>query len=303
MVPGDIQERMDRELSGNGMSRIRNELTALSAEMDTLDLPCPGCDGDPFLPVVIRNNFRIVRCRACRSLYARPRPIEAQLARIYEKFPQLSNGREGQVNDDPEDGAREAKDRLSRLLQFVRTGHLLDIGSGKGDFLSAASRIFVVQGVDVAPRLRQEARGLPVFKGQLEEAAFPQASFDAVTAVEVFEHLFAPQRTLREIHRILKPNGVLLFQTGDADSFLARLNPNTWTYLEPPVHLNVFSRKALQDLAEKIGFKPLYSWSFDRAPQKLPILGGRRSSTAFRPLLDLAARQGLIGATFVWRKG
>src|SRR5438067_1646101 len=116
-------------------------------------------------------------------------------------------------------------------------------------------------------------------------------------------NLLAPQTTLREIHRILKPNGVLLFQTGDADSFLARLNPHTWTYLDPPVHLNVFSRKALQDLAEKIGFKPLYSWSFDRAPQKLPILGGRRSSTAFRPFLDLAARQGLIGATFVWRKG
>src|SRR5207249_11931912 len=89
----------------------------------------------------------------------------------------------------------------------------------------------------------------------------------------------------------------------NADSFLARLNPTTRTYLEPPVHPNICTRKALQHLAEKIAFKPLYNWSFDRAPQKLPILGGRRSSNAFRPLLDLAARQGLIGATSVWRKG
>src|SRR5438046_8782926 len=100
MVPGDIQERMDRELSRNGMSRIRDELMALSAEMDTLDLPCPGCDGDPFLPVVVRNNFRIVRCRTCGSLYAGPRSNAAQPGRVYYTFSSLHDGGERQVNPD-----------------------------------------------------------------------------------------------------------------------------------------------------------------------------------------------------------
>src|SRR2546427_9418065 len=53
------------------------------------------------------------------------------------------------------------------------------------------------------------------------------------------------------------------------------LNLRTWTYLQPPVHLNVFSRKALEQLAAAAGFLPLTSWSFGRAPRKIPLLANR----------------------------
>jgi len=290
---------------GSGLARINRatgeRLAVVGAAMQLRDLPCPACGSGSFRPLVVRNDFPIVRCDSCGSLYARPRPVEEQLASLYERFPQLSNGREGQANDDPQDGRWEAEYRLRRLLEFVKAGRLLDVGCGRGDFLTVAQRHFEVQGVDLVPRLRPEARTHHVFRGRLEDAGYPNAYFDVVTAVEVFEHMFDPRRTIREIHRVLKSRGILLFQTGDADSLRARLNLRTWTYLQPPVHLNVFSRKALEQLAAAAGFLPLTSWSFGRAPRKIPLLANLWHADALRPVLDILASRRVIGAMHVWR--
>lgn len=44
-----------------------------------------------------------------------------------------------------------------------------------------------------------------------EELPFKDNTFDAVISVAVFEHLRDPFRSAKEIHRVLKPNGVLVF--------------------------------------------------------------------------------------------
>src|SRR2546426_439579 len=206
---------------GSGLARINRatgeRLAVVGAAMQLRDLPCPACGSESFCPLVVRNDFPIVRCDSCGSLYARPRPVEEQLASLYERFPQLSNGREGQANDDPQDGHWEAEYRLRRLLEFVKAGRLL------------------------------------------------------------------------------------CFQPGDADSLRARLNLRTWPYLQPPVHLNVFSRKALEQLAAAAGFLPLTSWSFGRAPRKIPLLANLWHADALRPVLDILASRRVIGAMHVWR--
>jgi SAM-dependent methyltransferase len=284
------------------MDRLQTELATFSHDMNVKETSCPACDGMGHHLLMRRNGFPIVRCETCQTLYACPRPVESDIARLYERFPQLSQGREGHVVDDPEDGRWEAEYRLRRLLSFVSSGHLLDLGCGQGDFLVTARSHFDVQGVDLCPRLRPEAQGIPVFRGRLEDAPFPAESFETISAVEVFEHLFDPRRTLREVYRFLKPGGIFLLQTGDADSFRRRLNSYTWTYLQPPVHLNVFSREGLRRMREEVGFEPLASWSFGRAPKKVPLLQLLWRSPALRPALDLSARGGLIGAMSVWRK-
>lgn len=281
---------------------ISAELARLGREMSTEEATCPACGSDAHAPFVTRNAVPVVACRDCGTLYARMRPPEALLKGLYERFTQLSNGREGRVDDDPADGAWEAACRLQRLLPHASSGHLLDLGCGRGDFLLAARNHFDVHGVDIVPRLRPSAGSLPVHAGRLEDAGYPDGMFDVVTAVEVLEHLFDCRRTVREIGRILKPGGLLLLQTGDADSLRARLNPETWTYLQPPVHLNVFSRKGLRCLAADSAFDPVAAWSFGRAPVKMPILVRLWEHAAFRPVLDAAAHRGLLGEMQLWRR-
>jgi len=284
------------------MAGLEEELTLMGSELPVREVPCPACGSVSFDPAVVRNGFPIVRCRSCKSLYVRARPIEESLVGIYERFPQLSGGREGQLIDDPVEGRWEAEYRLFRLNEFATSGRLLDLGCGRGDFLLVASRDFEVFGVDLVPRLRPDTEMLNVFRGRLEDATFPDGFFDVVTVVETLEHMFDPRRTLGVIHRILKPHGTLLLQTGDVDSMRARLNLKTWTYLQPPVHLNFFSREALGRLAAGAGFEPLRSWSFGRAPRRFPILRQRGSAEVLRAALDWAARVRLLGEMHAWRR-
>jgi len=269
---------------------------------ELVNVDCPGCDSVESVFETNKNGFRVVRCLNCSSLYVSPRPIESELLEIYRRFPQLSNSREGQPVHDGEDGRREAEYRLSRLMQFVKTGRLLDLGCGRGDFLLRARRHFEAVGVDIANRTPSDPPGIRVFEGRLEDAQFDQESFDAVTAVEVFEHLFNPFGALKEIHRILRPGGILLLQTGDPGALPARLNVANWSYLQPPIHVNFLSRAAVQERLKSVGLRVIGTWSFGRAPHRTPGISHFTNPEILRPVFDLTARIGVLGRMYAAEK-
>lgn len=66
----------------------------------------------------------------------------------------------------------------------------------------------------------------------LEGQTFADERFDVVVTIDVFEHLFDPAKALREIHRTLKPSGVLISAfpmkptLGDAVRWRAKRNPD-----------------------------------------------------------------------------
>jgi len=93
----------------------------------------------------------------------------------------------------------------------------LDAGCGYGPFSAAAmARGATVVSVDVGPRLvartmaRAGSRGLVADVCQL---AVRDESFDAVISSEMLEHTKAPARAVRELARVLRPNGVLVLTT------------------------------------------------------------------------------------------
>lgn len=56
-------------------------------------------------------------------------------------------------------------------------------------------------------------------RGDITRLPFKDSAFDIVTSNMVFEHLDDPDAQLREIRRILKPGGTLLFHTPNALSY------------------------------------------------------------------------------------
>ena len=86
---------------------------------------------------------------------------------------------------------------------------VLDLGSGQGtfDYTATAARIVAVDN-------QNQAGSRDIFKGRFAQAdagALPFASnqFDLAVANFVFEHFLNPAEVLREIQRILKPEGCL----------------------------------------------------------------------------------------------
>lgn len=145
-------------------------------------------------------------------------------------------------------------------LDDLPTGTLLDIGCGSGDFAAGMQyQGWCVRGMDVDSHAATAAtrnHGFPVDVGELEALAYPDASFDAVTARHVIEHLRDPKAFLLECWRILKPGGRLLVVTPNAASFGHQIYREHWQGLEPPRHLFLFATHTLRSLATACGIPP-----------------------------------------------
>ncbi|MCC6532415.1 MAG: class I SAM-dependent methyltransferase [Burkholderiales bacterium] len=201
------------------------------------------------------------RCSACGQLVSR---VDAE--RYRASMSEFDHPR-GTAPDERSAQRRRmlARRRLQHLAAWAgktpATLELLDVGCSSGAFLLAARDCAVnARGVEPAPSAAASARaaGLDVFTGTLEQAAFPAASFDAVTLFEVIEHLPRPLPLLRECHRILRPGGMLLIGTGNTASWTVRCLGARWDYFHIERHgghVSFFSIASMHLAAQRTGFE------------------------------------------------
>ncbi|MCP9469371.1 MAG: class I SAM-dependent methyltransferase [Nitrospira sp.] len=162
-------------------------------------------------------------------------------------------------------------DQRARRL-FARVRELLDLGSGAPFrmldvgcssgvlLLSAKKEGIEVEGVEPAQRAAEaaQAAGLTVFAGTLNEARYPAERFQAVTMMEVIEHLRRPIDVVKEIWNILVPGGILVIGTGNADSWTVSVMRERWDYFHMERyggHISFFTPRSLERLAGRCGFR------------------------------------------------
>jgi len=153
---------------------------------------------------------------------------------------------------------RESADNEVRFLEALPGGRLLDVGCGTGEWLSdMRGRRWDVEGVEPDQEAVQVARslGLEVHQGSVEQQAFPDGGFQAVTLCHVIEHVPDPRATIAECHRILAPGGRLVVATPNSDSLSRRFFGRHWRGLEPPRHLSIFTMQSLSRLLQDVGFE------------------------------------------------
>jgi 2-polyprenyl-3-methyl-5-hydroxy-6-metoxy-1,4-benzoquinol methylase len=164
------------------------------------------------------------------------------------------------------------------IRTFKPTGRLLDIGAGKGDFLSLASKQgYHSKGIEPSPRFCQHARekyGAHIAQGFLgDEGCFNGERFDIVTMFHVLEHVKTPQKLLATVSTHLEKNGIIYIEVPNADATLLkiadalfRISGKKWsTRLSPlhePFHAVGYSPKSLTYLLKKNGFDIVYIDTF-----------------------------------------
>ena len=157
--------------------------------------------------------------------------------------------------------------RLAFLLAQAPPGaRVLDVGCGEGHFTAALARAGrEAGGIDIAEeplrRARARERGIDV-RRVLPHGPWPlqDASFDALWAGEVIEHVADTAAWLSEVRRVLRSGGVLLLSTPahelltrlrlgiDRRAFERRFDPRS-------DHLRFYTRRALLTLLEDFGFQ------------------------------------------------
>ncbi len=152
-------------------------------------------------------------------------------------------------------------DRIVRLGKKSADGakkKLLDVGAATGFFMNLArGRGFDVTGVELCDfaAAKGRERGLPIITGTLESARLPENYFDVVTMCDVLEHVTDPKNFLLEARRILAPEGLLVINTPDAESLVARILGKRWHLIVPPEHLHYLSPKNVGEFLCKNGFE------------------------------------------------
>ena len=216
----------------------------------------------------------LYRCQECGVVFENPLPTEETLLQAYTDMQDPSYLEER--------GRIKASDRVLCLLEALSggKGRLLDVGCFYGVLLTdARKRGWEVEGVEPSRWARQKAQeefGLSVMHASLKEAAFPDGSFDVVTAIDVLEHFLHPKEELGEMARILKRGGFLYLSTPDVESLTARLLRRRWWGYRPE-HLFYFSRRSLRSFLASFGFEPVWEGFYRRSftlPELLRRLKG-----------------------------
>lgn len=160
-----------------------------------------------------------------------------------------------------------AKQGMAFLLSFVMakgvppyrgSGRFLDVGCGGGSYLYRLKQWgWNVYGVEPSAAGAAQARslGLNVYQGQIEEAGFPDSFFDVVRLNHVLEHLTDPHGTMREIRRILKPDGMVYLTVPNTRSVNFWLFGENWYGLDVPRHVISYCPRALRFLCAASGFE------------------------------------------------
>jgi SAM-dependent methyltransferase len=208
--------------------------------------PCPACAALDPRPFAEKNSYTLVRCGACATLYTHDVVDD-----VYDDYYDASN------LEVPAFLAR----RLDEIVAGLGSGgRLLDVGFGAGTFLEAARRAgWETAGIEVSLPAVEQARklGFDVVHGRLEDAAYPDASFDVVVATEIFEHISDVPPLLREIARILRPGGLLWGTTPHGRGLSGRLLGASWSVMSPPEHVQLFSIGGMTKLLRACGFRKI----------------------------------------------
>jgi DNA gyrase subunit B len=146
----------------------------------------------------------------------------------------------------------------TQMCDVPTSGRLLDVCCGSGIVgASFGNRVAHKVGLDITPEMRclASTRLDEVREGSVYNIPFAEGSFDLVVTREVIHLLPEAHRPLKEILRVLRPNGqVILGQTvpyGAADAY--------WMFRifhkKQPLFCNNFMAEDLMDLFAAVGFE------------------------------------------------
>lgn len=137
---------------------------------------------------------------------------------------------------------------------------ILDFGCGLGHFVSTAHTYLglSIWGYDLAQNSDEVAQSEGHAPNERIYSSPPEARYDIIISREVVEHFVDPRGTFQLMKKLLKPGGVIAFQT---NLYLPGEHDRTWGYIGPMNgHISLYSRASLRELQRQLGVSRVQMW-------------------------------------------
>jgi SAM-dependent methyltransferase len=209
----------------------------------------------------------LFRCRTCGFVFQAASPHSNLAVTDYRNAYDLGFLDAGKEFKYP--GRRAVlQDIVDRLAERCPAGDILDVGCGDGHFLYlAAKKGFRCFGVDDSESLSSFAAsksGAEVKLGLYGKEMFPAHTFDAISFIQVLEHIPEPELALEAAKYHLRPGGILIVEVPSitAPHFLGYRATGLRWFVRPPTgvitpHVGYYSPWSLSLLAKRCGFERL----------------------------------------------
>jgi len=210
---------------------------------------CPLCRYQTKLFHVLER-FSYYLCSNCLTLTMNPLPSDQYLNKYYQKEFDYQTGLSQEKSI-----RKRSKIVLKKLKKLNPQGQtLLDIGSAAGFFLDEAKKAGLqTTGIEPTKHFNISIYQNKIYNITFDEyfISYKNNCFDFITAIHVIEHLKNPKEFLFQALSLLNQNGVLFIETPNLDSHLFWKELKNYTFLTPPEHLYIYSKKSFNYLLSK----------------------------------------------------
>lgn len=267
-------------------------------------MSCYYCTSDDVRHYLTVNTaYSLYHCDSCGLVFTYPQPRGKQVSTENEKVFDSVAERTARTAIYEREYAR-AIQHITELKRYKQSGRLLDVGCSYGISVKAAGDMgFDAWGVEPTKKAVAYAKKqlhLKVYHGTLDNVKFPSKSFDVVSLYDVLEHVPNLRLLLREIHRMLKPGGIIAIQSPNIESLAFSILRTRWNWLLVPQHLWHFSGRSLDRVLADAGFTVIGKTTEDNP---YDFASNWKSTLRIRGVrygLYLAAYAGITIGTHVW---
>lgn len=243
---------------------------------------CPVCGSKEFIPfltckdyLATQETFEIIRCKTCGFALTQDFPSEDVIGRYYDapEYVSHSDTQKGIINTLYHWARKIALKSKAKIVldnASVKTGTLLDVGSGTGYFLDKMKeKKWIVTGVEKSDAARMYAKQKFDINCQNSEYLYEVAgkTKDVVTLWHVLEHLEHLNTVMEHLRKIIKDDGTVVIALPNKNSFDAAHYEQCWAAYDVPRHLWHFSPSDFIHLADRHQFnvvdvRPMYLDAF-----------------------------------------
>lgn len=223
---------------------------------------CPVCKSSNYKHFANNGFLDYTKCQDCSLVFMNPTLDESSvnegfkgddkllmsyfnIMKKYKKFDLVSS-----IKPNPNED-----NKLKDIYSFKQNGKLLDIGCSVGDFLHKAKYFYDVEGVEINPDTSVYSKEFFKIHTDYLDNLNLKKEYDVVSMHQILYGVPDTVSLLKDIHKILKDDGILYINTPNSDSCAMKLFNGKSNHLYGYTTQNIFDLYSLEKLGELSGFK------------------------------------------------